>query len=130
MYPWGLHAHVFLNPDTKHPNIVDYDDAKQGRISPVLAAPEMTGTHTVEQYVQTNFTGQEGLRDLRVYNKVDVVTYNKPEPTESVEEYKILLLWQVFEYTITTAVFTITTVIVWWFSGRPRKFKKVQLRSM
>ena len=34
------------------------------------------------------------------------------------------LFWQVFEYTITTAVFTITTVIVWWFSGRPRKFKK------
>ena len=34
------------------------------------------------------------------------------------------LFWQVFEYTITTAVFTVTTVIVWWFSGRPRKFGK------
>ncbi len=45
-------------------------------------------------------------------------------PLEVLLAEKPELFWQVFEYTITTAVFTITTVIVWWFSGRPRKFKK------
>ena len=32
------------------------------------------------------------------------------------------MFWKVFEYTLTTAVFTVTTVIVWWFSARVRKF--------
>ncbi|WP_028316674.1 hypothetical protein [Desulfatibacillum aliphaticivorans] len=44
-------------------------------------------------------------------------------PLDVLLEQKPELFWQVFEYTVTTAVFTVTTVIVWWFSGRPRKFK-------